>query len=50
MKKILFLITLVSTTVMAEVHDAFKGFYPVTDKACTKSLNGVWDIKVISVR
>ena len=46
MKKLLLLLLLVSATMRAEVHDSFKGFYPVTDKAYTKSLNGVWDIKV----
>lgn len=47
MKKLLFLFLLVSATLRAEVYDAFKGFYPVTDKAFIKSLNGVWDIKVV---
>lgn len=47
MKKLLLLFLLVSATLRAEVYDAFKGFYPVTDKAFIKSLNGVWDIKVV---
>lgn len=47
MKKLLFLFLLVSATLRAEVYDAFKGVYPVTDKAFIKSLNGVWDIKVV---
>lgn len=47
MKKLLFIFLLVSATVRAEVYDAFKGYYPVTDKAYIKSLNGTWDVKVI---
>lgn len=44
----LLLLTLfASITTQAEVHDAFKGYYPITDKAYIKSLNSVWDIKVV---
>jgi len=31
----------------AQVGDAFKGFWPVTDKAVMKSLNGEWQLKVV---
>ena len=30
----------------ADVEDAFKGVWPVTDKAMMKSLNGTWQLKV----
>lgn len=31
----------------AEVGDAFKGIWPVTDKSLQKSLNGEWQLKVV---
>ena len=31
----------------AQVNDAFKGFWPVTDKNMQKSLNGRWNLKVV---
>ena len=31
----------------AQVADAFKGVWPVTDKAMMKSLNGEWKLKVV---
>ena len=31
----------------AEVYDAFKGIQPVTDKSVMKSLNGIWNLKVV---
>ena len=31
----------------AEVGDAFKGIYPVSDKAQMQSLNGTWRLKVV---
>ena len=30
----------------AQVADAFQGILPVTDPQVTRSLNGVWDVKV----
>lgn len=48
MKKILLiLLGFVSLTATAQVGDAFKGVWPVTDKAVMKSLNGEWQLKVI---
>jgi beta-galactosidase len=48
MKKILFsLLGLVSLTVSAQTADAFKGVWPVTDKAMMRSLNGEWQLKVV---
>ncbi len=35
-------------TAWAQVGDAFKGIWPVTDKALMKSLNGEWQLKVIN--
>jgi beta-galactosidase len=46
-KMMIFLLGLVSLTATAQVGDAFKGFWPVTDKAVMKSLNGEWQLKVI---
>ena len=34
-------------SVNAQLTDAFKGIYPVTDKAMMKSLNGQWKLKVV---
>lgn len=34
-------------SVNAQLTDAFKGIYPVTDKAMMKSLNGEWKLKVV---
>ncbi|MBO4753586.1 MAG: hypothetical protein J5543_03240 [Bacteroidales bacterium] len=42
---ILFALLLSSTT--AQVMDAFQGILPVTDPQMKRSLNGVWDIKVV---
>ena len=51
MRKILFafllLSTLFSSSIFAQVSDAFQGILPVTDPQKKQSLNGVWDIKVI---
>ena len=48
MKKIIIiLLGLVSLTVTAQVGDAFKGVWPVTDPAVMKSLNGTWQLKVV---
>lgn len=46
----LFIILIVlccTVTVRAETGDAFKGIWPVTDKAMMKSLNGEWQLKVV---
>lgn len=34
-------------TCFSQVADAFKGFWPVTDKGVQKSLNGEWQLKVV---
>ena len=34
-------------SVSAQIGDAFKGVWPVTDKAFVKSLNGEWQLKVV---
>lgn len=34
-------------SVSAQIDDAFKGVWPVTDKAFVKSLNGEWQLKVV---
>ena len=49
MKRILFAMILCLQAIVghAEVIDAFKGFYPVTDPAFMKSLNGTWSLKVV---
>ena len=48
MKKIIIiLLGLVSLTATAQIGDAFKGVWPVTDKAVMKSLNGEWQLKVV---
>ena len=48
MKKIIIiLLLLVSLTVSAQIGDAFKGVWPVTDKSVMKSLNGEWQLKVV---
>lgn len=49
MKKFLLLL-LAFTSVLtggAEVKDSHKGIWPVTDSGKMKSLNGVWDLKVV---
>ena len=46
MKKLLVLLSLLSLKASAQVGDAFKGVWPVTDKAVMKSLNGEWQLKV----
>ena len=49
MKKIIMiLLGLVSLTATAQPSDAFKGIWPVTDKAVMKSLNGEWQLKVVN--
>jgi len=49
MKKIIMmLLGLVSLTATAQIGDAFKGVWPVTDKAVMKSLNGEWQLKVVN--
>ena len=40
-------ILLCLTSVRAQVRDAFCGILPVTDKQMMRSLNGVWQLKVI---
>ena len=40
-------ILLCLTSVKAQVRDAFCGILPVTDKQMMRSLNGVWQLKVI---
>jgi len=48
MKKILsILLGVVSLTATAQMGDAFKGVWPVTDKSVMKSLNGEWQLKVV---
>ena len=47
MKKLLVLLSLLSLKASAQVGDAFKGVWPVTDKAVMKSLNGEWQLKVV---
>ena len=50
MKKRLFLVcTLLAmlSPARAEVGDAFKGIWPVTDASVMKSLNGTWRLKVV---
>ena len=37
-----------ASIVRAEIGDAFKGFWPVTDPAMKKTLNGEWQLKVIN--
>ena len=46
-KLLIVLLGFVSTAVMAQVVDAFKGVWPVTDKTMMQSLNGVWQLKVV---
>ena len=41
------LLGLVSLTATAQIGDAFKGVWPVTDKTVVKSLNGEWQLKVV---
>ena len=43
----LFLAWAVTATSWAQIVDAFKGIYPVTDKTQMKSLNGEWQLKVV---
>ena len=48
MKKIIIiLLGLVSLTATAQIGDAFKGVWPVTDNTVMKSLNGKWQLKVV---
>ena len=48
MKKIfIILLGLVSLTATAQIGDAFKDVWPVTDKTVMKSLNGEWQLKVV---
>ena len=49
MKKYLFTIIscLMAMAVNAQIGDAFKGVWPVTDKALIKSLHGEWQLKVV---
>ena len=50
MKKSFVIVTLIVCHLMvckAQVTDAFKGVWPVTDKAVMRSLNGEWQLKVI---
>ena len=50
MKKSFVIVTLIVCHLMvctAQVTDAFKGVWPVTDKAVMCSLNGEWQLKVI---
>ncbi len=49
MKRIVFLTlgAVLSIGVHAKVRDAFQGILPVTDRTQTKSLNGVWNLKVV---
>ena len=51
MRKFLFsiflLFPLFSSSIFAQVSDAFQGILPVTDPQMKQSLNGVWDIKVV---
>lgn len=42
-----FLALVASVTSWAQMGDAFKGIYPVTDKTQMKSLNGEWQLKVV---
>ena len=46
-KLILLIICMASVCAKAQIGDAFKGVWPVTDKAVMKSLNGEWQLKVI---
>ena len=48
-RRLLFLCALLAllAPARAEVGDAFKGIYPVTDKTQMKSLNGTWRLKVV---
>ncbi len=43
----LFLAWAVTATSWAQIVDAFKGIYPVTDRTQMKSLNGEWQLKVV---
>ena len=52
MRKLLFTFFLLfslffSSSIIAQVSDAFQGIVPVTDPQMKQSLNGVWDIKVV---
>jgi hypothetical protein len=49
MKKLFLLIVVcvVSMCAKAQIGDAFKGVWPVTDKAMMQSLNGEWQLKVV---
>ena len=43
----IFAVLFLSQNMMAQVSDAFHGFYPVTDPQMKKSLNGEWNLKVV---
>lgn len=49
MRKLFWLIVVcvASVCAKAQIGDAFKGIWPVTDKAVMKSLNGDWQLKVV---
>jgi len=48
MKYLLTIIScLMAMAVNAQIGDAFKGVWPVTDRALIKSLNGEWQLKVV---
>ena len=42
----LLFLTLLTLRGWSQTADAFKGVWPVTDKAMMKSLNGTWHLKV----
>ena len=50
MKRILFcmVLCLLAVTGRSQMGDALKGIWPVTDKSVMKSLNGQWQLKVVS--
>ena len=41
------LLSVVGLMAYAQMDDAYKGIWPVTDQACMKSLNGEWQLKVV---
>ena len=51
MKRLLLSLSLItfhlSLSCFAQIGDAFKGVWPVTDKSVMKSLNGEWQLKVV---
>ncbi|MBR3521750.1 MAG: hypothetical protein IKN75_04400 [Prevotella sp.] len=49
MKRVMLVIVmgLMALCVKAEIGDAFKGVWPVTDPLMTRSLNGEWQLKVV---